>query len=106
MSTKEAIYDEADRLKEAGQLEEAIAKLHEALAIDPGYALAHTALARFHSRLSQHDKAVEHALKVAELEPQDAFSYTALSVVFMKAGRILEAEDAKARAQMLTGHKH
>lgn len=106
MPTKEELYDEADRLKEADQLEAAVGKLREALALDPNYALAHAAMARFLSRLSQHDKAVEHALKVVELEPQDAFSYTALSVTFQRAGKILEAEDAKARAQMLQGHRH
>ena len=40
-----ALYDEADRLKDAGKPEEAVAKLNEALAVDPNYALAHSALA-------------------------------------------------------------
>ena len=38
------LYDEADALKEQGKLEEAIAKLKEALAVDETYTLAHSAL--------------------------------------------------------------
>ncbi len=44
------------------------------------------------------DKAIEHARKVVELEPDDAFSYTALSVIYQRCGRIPEAEHAKAMA--------
>ena len=40
---------------------------------------------------------------VCELEPRDPFSYTALSVACMRAGRIAEAEDALARSRMLQG---
>ena len=39
------LYDEADQLKEQGKLEEAAAKLDEALTLDETYALAHSALA-------------------------------------------------------------
>ena len=101
MSTKEELYDEADKLKEEGKLEEAVAKLELCLQMDPNYVLAHHALARFCSRLNLHDKAIKHGLKVVELEPNDAFSFTALSVTYQRAGKIPEAEDAKARAGMI-----
>ena len=44
------------------------------------------------------DKAIAHAQRVVELEPDDAFSYTALSVIYQRCGRIPEAEHAKAMA--------
>ena len=44
------------------------------------------------------EKAIEHANKVVELEPDDTFSYTALSVIYVKCGKIPEAEAAKAMA--------
>jgi Flp pilus assembly protein TadD len=103
MPTREEIYDEADRLKDQGKLEEAIAKLNEALQVDPNYALAHSALAVVYGRLGTHDEAIRHGLKVCELEPNDPFSYTAMSVTYVRAGKIPEAEDAKARAAMLQG---
>jgi Flp pilus assembly protein TadD len=103
MATREEMYDEADRLKDQGKLEEAVAKLHEALELDPTYALAHSALAVVYGRMGRHEDAIKHGLKVCELEPNDAFSFTAMSVTYVRAGRIPEAEDAKARAAMLQG---
>jgi Flp pilus assembly protein TadD len=101
MSTREELYDEADRLKDAGKNEEAAAKLAEALAVDPSYSLAHSASAVVLTRLGRHEEAVAHAKKVCELEPKDPFSFTALSVTCQRAGKIQEAEDAMARAKML-----
>jgi Flp pilus assembly protein TadD len=107
MGTNEALYDEADKLKDAGKLDEAVAKLNEILANDPSYALAHSALAVLCTRLARHEEAVSHAVKVCELEPKDPFSFTALSVTYMRAGKIPEAEDAMARARMMQGgHRH
>ncbi len=104
MATKEQLYDEADRLKNSGKNEEAAAKLLELVAAEPDYALAHSALAVVYTRLRRHDEAIRHAAKVCELEPNDAFSFTALSVTCQRAGKIQEAEDAMARARQLSGH--
>ncbi|HVX11970.1 MAG TPA: tetratricopeptide repeat protein [Pirellulales bacterium] len=104
MPTSEEIYSEADKLKDSGDLEGAAKKLTELLAQDPRFALAHSALAVIYGRLRRHDEAIQHALKVCELEPNDTFSFTALSVTFQRAGRIPEAEEAMARARMMQGH--
>jgi Flp pilus assembly protein TadD len=106
MPTREELYDEADKLKEQGQLDAAVLKLQELLQTDPNYALAHSALAVMLGRLQRHDEAIRHALAVCQLEPNEPFSFTALSVTYVRAGKIQEAEDAKARAQMLSGHRH
>ncbi len=103
MPTNTQLYDAADRLKDAGDLEGAAAKLEELLVQDPSYALAHSALAVIYGRLKRHDDAIAHAERVCQLEPNDAFSFTALSVTYQRAGKIREAEDAKARAQMMGG---
>ena len=95
------LYDEADKLKDAGKLDEAAAKLNELLAADPDYTLAHSALAVIYTRLKKHDEAIRHAIRVCELDPNDPFSFTALSVTFQRAGRIPEAEEAMARARMM-----
>jgi Flp pilus assembly protein TadD len=57
-------------------------------------------------RIKRHSEAVAHAQKVCELEPNEPFSFTALSVTCQRAGMIPEAEDAKAKAAMMTGHHH
>ena len=98
MPTVDQLYDEAIELQQAGRLEEAVGKL-EALIVDhPDYALAHAALGVFYGKLSRPDEAVEHAQRVCELEPDDSFSFMALSLICQRAGRIPEAEQALGKA--------
>jgi len=107
MPTNTELYDAAVKLKDEGNLEGAVDKLREIVTQDPGYALAHGALSIYLGRLQRHEEAVAHARKVCELEPNDPRSYSTLSVVCVRAGRIQDAEDAKARAHMLAGsHNH
>ena len=108
MATALDLYDEADKLKAAGELPAAAEKLQAALAVDPNYALAHSALAVVLQRLGKHQEAIEHAQKVCELEPSDPFSFTALSVTFQRAYAgtgemqyIRLAEDAMERSRMM-----
>lgn len=103
MATREERYEAAEKLKNAGQLADAVAVLEGLVADHPEYALAHSALAAWCTRLDRHEDAVRHARRVCELEPQDPFSYTALSVACMRGGRIAEAEEALARSRMLQG---
>jgi tetratricopeptide (TPR) repeat protein len=98
MPTPNELYDQASDLRDQGDKEGAVAKLEEAIVIDPAFALAHGMLAKLYADLASTEKAIAHAKKVVELEPDDAFSYTALSVVYQRCGRIPEAEHAKAMA--------
>jgi Flp pilus assembly protein TadD len=100
---REDAYAAAEKLKSEGRLDEAVRALEAVVVEHPDYALAHSAIAAWCTRLERHSDAVAHARKVVELEPRDPFSYTALSVACMRAGRIQEAEDALARSRMLTG---
>jgi Flp pilus assembly protein TadD len=101
MSTNEELYAQAERLKDEGKLEEAVAVLEQLAQQDVSYALAHSALAVLYGKLKRHDEAIRHGIKVCELEPEEPFSFTAMSVTYQRAGRIPEAEDAMARARML-----
>jgi tetratricopeptide (TPR) repeat protein len=110
MSDPIALYDQADKLKDEGKIEESAAKLKEALAADPSYALAHSALAVVLQKLGKHDEAIEHARRACELEPNDPFSFTALSVTYQRAFAgtnnqqyIRMAEDAMEQSRMLQG---
>lgn len=103
MTSREDRYAAAEALKNEGQLSEAVAALETLVAAEPEYALAHSALAAWCTRLERHEEAIGHARKVCELEPNDPFSFTALSVACMRGGRIPEAEDALARSRTLQG---
>ncbi len=104
MPTSHELYAEAEKLKDSGQNQPAVDKLQELLAHDEKYVLAHAALAVLYTRLKQHDLAIKHASTVCQLEPNDPFNYSALSVTYQRAGKIPEAEDAMARARMMQGH--
>lgn len=106
MTTADKQYDEAIKLKDAGKLDEAAAKLNEILATDPNHVLTHSALAVVMQRLGKPEEAVAHAVKVTELEPNDPFSFTQLSVICQRCGKIPEAEDAMARSRMMLGGGH
>ena len=45
MATPDEMYDEANELKDQGDLEAAVAKREEILAMEPGHVLKHSALA-------------------------------------------------------------
>ncbi len=98
MATSNELYDQAADLRDSGDKPGAVAKLEEAVASEPSFAIAHGMLAKLYADLAESDKAIEHAKKVVELEPDDTFSYTALSVIYQRCGKIPEAEHAKAIA--------
>ncbi len=98
MTTANELYDQAVDLRDKGDKNAAIAKLEEAVAADPTFAIGHGMLAKLYTDIAESDKAIAHARKVVELEPDDTFSYTALSVIYQRCGKIPEAEHAKALA--------
>ena len=110
MTDVNALYAEAEQLKDDGKLDEAIEKLGELLAEQPNHVLSHLALAVIYGRVGNHDKAIEHGEKACQLEPTEAFNFTALSVTYQRAwqgtqqqGYIAKAEDAMAKAHAIQG---
>ncbi len=108
MSDLVARYNEAEKLKDAGQYPESIAILEEILVEDPAHVLSHLTLARLFTQTGVHDRAIEHAVKACELEPNDAFNFSALSITYQRAFAgtgerkyIQLAEDAMAHARNL-----
>ncbi|MEO6807594.1 MAG: hypothetical protein ABI353_00580 [Isosphaeraceae bacterium] len=98
MPTPDELYDQAVDLRTQGDKPGAVAKLNEAVGLDPNFTIGHGMLAKLYADLAMSDEAIQHAKRVVELEPEDTFSYTALSVIYQRCGKIPEAEDAKARA--------
>lgn len=108
MSDVDSLYAEAEKLKDDGQMEAAEAKLNEILAIDESFVKAHLALSVVLTRLGRHDDAIKHCGRACELEPNEPFNYTAMSVTCQRAWAgtqdqkyIQMAEDAMAQSRML-----
>ncbi|MCA9015015.1 MAG: hypothetical protein KDA77_06745 [Planctomycetaceae bacterium] len=101
MSTPASLYDEAVKIYESGNVEQAVEKLKEVLALDENYVLAHSASAVYNQKLGRFDEAIAHATRVTELEPDDKFSFLQLSVICQRCGRIAEAEDALAKSNSM-----
>jgi Flp pilus assembly protein TadD len=106
MPTPHELYDAAVALKSQGDLPGAIAKLREAVTLDPSHSDSHCALAVYLQRTGESQAAINHALKVVELQPNDPFSYTQLSTICMRCGQIPQAEAALARAREIQGGCH
>jgi Flp pilus assembly protein TadD len=103
------LYDAANQLKEDGDLEGCVSALLGVLKTTPDHQQTHMALGVHLQKLGRPDEAITHAKRVVELNSDDAFSYTQLSVIYQRCGKITEAEDAMARAreiQMQSGQGH
>ena len=110
MSSVMELYQQSEQLKADGKLEESIATLNQILETDPSHVLSHLSLAVLYGRVGQHEKAVEHGKRACELDPTDAFNFTALSVTYQRAWQgtqtqqyIQLAEEAMAQAHVLQG---
>lgn len=98
-----SMYDEAVRMKESGDVEGAVDHLFKILEVDNDHLHANMALAVYLQRLNRPEESIKHAIRVTEIEPNDPFSFTQLSVIYQRCGRIPEAEDAMAKAHVLQG---
>jgi Flp pilus assembly protein TadD len=101
MSDARTVYREGFQHFVDGAVEAAIDKYREALALDPGLAIAWNALSMALRQQRDLDGAVEAAKKLIELEPDDPLSHANLSILYQMKGMIAEAEDAKAQAAQL-----
>ncbi len=102
-NTPVKMYDAAMKLKADGNLEGCVDALKDILNVDPNHVQTHMALGVHLQKIGRFDDAIFHAKKVAELEPGDAFSFTQLSVIYQRCGKIFEAEEAMARAREIQG---
>ena len=110
MSDLHAKYNDVEKLIDEEKFEEAIAGLTGLVAEDESFVLAHLALARVYTKTGQHELAVQHGEKACEIEPNDSFNFTALSVTYQRAwagtqdqAYITKAEDAMAKAKTIEG---
>ncbi|MDB6120701.1 MAG: nrfG [Verrucomicrobiaceae bacterium] len=100
--TVEELYDEASGHVAMGELEEAVALYRRCVALDPKYADGWHALGMALLKIDQTKEAIGAGLMATTLRPNDLLAWTALSQMYVKAGQIAEAEDAKGKARILS----
>ncbi len=108
MSDLDTKYNEVEKLIDDEKFPEAIEGLNEIVDSDDSFVLAHLALARVYTKTGQHELAIRHGERACELEPNDPFNFTALSVTYQRAWAgtqdqqyIAKAEDAMAKARQV-----
>ena len=99
---RQALYMEGLALFGKDQHEEALAKYDEALVIDPEWTEAMHGRAMVLMRLERYDEAIVTGKRIVELDPNDAFAHTSLSMFYQRKGMIDEAEDEGAKARMIS----
>ena len=101
MADKYDLYDQAVDLVAEGQLEEAVARYREAIALDADFADGWQGLALALNDLGWHEDAIAAAKRLCELTPDDVLAHTTLSRIYQAAGMVPEAEAEGAKARML-----
>ena len=101
----EELFWEGSDLHGDGKHAEAMEVFDKCLAIDPDYGDAILGKAMVHLAREEFDDAIAQGNRLVELTPDDLLGYTNLSMFYMRAGRIEEAEEANAKARMLEWKK-
>lgn len=101
MSDKYALFDEAVDLIADGNVESAVTKYRDALAVDPDFTDAWQGLALAYNELGRFDDAIEAGQRLCELTPDDVLAHTTLSRIYQAAGKIAEAEAEGGKARIL-----
>ncbi|MEM1452014.1 MAG: tetratricopeptide repeat protein [Planctomycetota bacterium] len=94
-------YMEGLKLFGEDKHDEAIAKYEESLQVDPEWTEAMHGKAMALMQLERYDDAIEVGLRIVELDPNDAFAHTSLSMFYQRKGMIEEAEAEGAKARMI-----
>ena len=97
---------QADDLRNEGKYDEAIAKLKEALEIDDKFVRGHLGLSVLYHHAQDYERSCFHGERAVEIEPDDTFNLSALSVTYQRAFEgtrdpmyIQKAEEAMARSR-------
>ena len=83
------------------QFDAAIVEHEKALALRPDWTDVLNALATAQSKAGRHEAAVATIQRAIELNPNDPFAFTSLSIFLQRLGKIPEAESAAAKARLL-----
>ena len=100
--TADSLCDAAAGDVAVGDLDAAIARYRQAVAIDPSHFDAWQALGMALMKSGHLKEAIGAGLMATTLRPNDLLAWTGLSQMYVKNGQIAEAEDAKGKARILS----
>ncbi|HYF36067.1 MAG TPA: tetratricopeptide repeat protein [Prosthecobacter sp.] len=100
--TLDDLFDEANGHLAIGDLDDAIAGYRRCVELDPQFFDGWHALGLALLKMGHTKEAIGAGLMATTLKPNDLLAWTALSQMYVRAGQIAEAEDAKGKARILS----
>ncbi len=98
----EDIFDDANGDLALGDLESAVAKYRQCVALDPEFFDGWHALGMALMKIGHYPEAIEAGKKAVELQPNDQLGWSSLSLFYVRNGQIAEAEAAGGKARILS----
>ncbi|GAB4251082.1 MAG: hypothetical protein OHK005_18220 [Candidatus Methylacidiphilales bacterium] len=102
MPTAEDWLDEGNTHLALGDLEEAANAYRKATELDPDHFDAWHALAMALMKLERYEEALAAGQETVRIRPNDQMAYTSLSLVYVRMGKIKEAEEMGAKARIIS----
>lgn len=99
---RDDLFDEANGDLAVGDLEAAVEKYRRCVEMDDAFFDGWHALAMALMKTDRIKEAIGAGLQATTLQPNDLLAWTALSQMYVQDGQIAEAEDAKAKARILS----
>ncbi len=100
-SPVEQLFDDANGDLALGELEAAVEKYRRCTELDARFFEGWHALGMALMKLGRHAEAIAAGLNSVELNPNDQLAWSSLSLFYVRAGLIKEAEAAGAKAKIL-----
>lgn len=98
----EDLFDDANGDLAIGDLESAVEKYRQCVTLDDEFFDGWHALAMALMKTGKLKEAIGAGLRATTLRPNDLLAWTALSQMYVQDQQIAEAEDAKAKARILS----
>jgi len=101
-TARDDLFDEANGHLAVGEITEATAIYRRCVEMDPQFFDGWHALGMALLKNGETREAIGAGLMATTLRPNDLLAWTSLSQMYVRAGRIAEAEDAKGKARILS----
>jgi tetratricopeptide (TPR) repeat protein len=102
MPSVEQIFDDANGDLAIGELESAVEKYRQCVALDPAFFDGWHALGMALMKVGRFQEAIDAGKKATELRPNDQIAWTSLSLFYNRAGDIQAAEAAGTKAKIIS----